>query len=139
MIGCENKNNTPLRYWISEHCSHATLYKTVRQCHEFRNAICILRRLTIEVPAPATGDYMLTGYFTKARDYGIFQVLSHGQKVGAAVNAYFPSVAPTGPIRLGRIHLKAGNNPLVIRMLGKDRRSLNYFFGLNALVLRPVR
>jgi hypothetical protein len=80
----------------------------------------------------------MTGYFTKAPDYGTFQVLFHGHKLGAPVNAYATSVVPTGRIPLGRVYLSAGNNPLVIRMVGKDRSSLDYFFGLNALVLKPA-
>lgn len=94
--------------------------------------------MTIQLPAKKAGDYFLAGYFTKAPDYGIFQVLSHGRKLGHPVNAYAGSVMPTGRIPLGRIYLNAGNNPLVIRMAGKARESLNYFFGLDALVLKPA-
>ena len=95
--------------------------------------------LTLQLPAKKAGSCLLSGYFTKAPDYGTFQVMFNGHKVGSPVNAYCPSVQPTGRIPLGRIHLHAGNNAIVIRMVGKDKKSLNYLFGLNAFVLNPGR
>lgn len=94
--------------------------------------------LTLQLPAPKSGDYMLTGYFTKAPDYGIFQILSGGKTIGPKVDCYATRVIPTGPIVLGPIKLNKGNNPLVIRIVGKNAHAVNYIFGLNAFVLKPA-
>ena len=95
-------------------------------------------KLTIPLPVAKAGDYFLTAYFTKAPDYGRFQIFVGGHKVGSVIDGYARSVQPSGPVCLGKIVLRAGGNPLVVKIVGRDRRSANYFFGLNALVLKPV-
>lgn len=92
--------------------------------------------LSLNLPAPAAGDYELVGHFTRAKDYAIIQVLSGGMQVGAPVNLYDPDVKPTGAISLGRIKLAAGLNPIQIRIAGKDPRSSGYFVGIDAFVLK---
>ena len=94
--------------------------------------------LAVQVPVKKAGKYLLTGYFTKAPDYGTFQILLHGHAVGKPIDAFASSVEPTGAIHVGQIHLQAGDNRLTIRMVGRDKSSSNYMFGLNALVLTPA-
>lgn len=93
--------------------------------------------LTLHVPAPAAGQYTLTGYFTKARDYGTIQVKKGSQLLGSAINLYSPSVAPTGAVSLGTVSLDAGDNVITILVTGKDAASINYMVGLDAFVLTP--
>ncbi|MHB8520500.1 MAG: glycoside hydrolase family 172 protein [Limisphaerales bacterium] len=94
--------------------------------------------LTMKLPVPAAGTFEVIGYFTKAPDYGIFQVLQDGRKIGPEVDGYASSVVPSGAVDLGRITLAAGENTLVVRIRGKAAASTNYLFGLDALVLKPV-
>ncbi len=94
--------------------------------------------LTIQLPAPTAGTYDLIGYFTKATDYGIFQLYQGEAKIGPEVDCYATSVVPTGAVDMGNITLTAGDNPLVVKMVGKNPASSNYLFGLDAFVLKPV-
>ncbi len=95
--------------------------------------------LTLQLPAPAAGTYDLTGYFTKASDYGIFQIYQGDQKIGGEQDCYATSVEPTGPIDLGQVTLQAGDNPLTITIVGKNPSASGYLFGLDAFVLKPVQ
>jgi hypothetical protein len=92
-------------------------------------------RLTLHIPATTAGTYALTGYFTRAKDYGKFQVKLGAINVGAEQNFYGPDVVPTGAVALGTVTLAAGDNPLVVEVTGKDAASTGFLFGLDALVL----
>ena len=94
--------------------------------------------LTVNLPAPADGEYDLAGYFTRAKDYARVQVLQGDAALGPEVNLYDPEVRPTGAVALGRVRLKAGANPLRIRVTGKDFRSTAYLVGIDAFVLKKV-
>ncbi|HLJ54518.1 MAG TPA: glycoside hydrolase family 172 protein [Chthonomonadaceae bacterium] len=94
--------------------------------------------LTLQLPAPADGTYELIGYFTRAKDYGKIHLFAGDQELSPVVNLYDPEVVPTGPVSFGRVTLKAGDNPLTIKVLDKDGRSSNYLVGIDAFVLRPV-
>ncbi len=93
--------------------------------------------LTIQLPAPSDGEFELIGYFTKAKDYGKVQVLLGDKPIGPEINFYNTDVAPTGAISLGKVSLKSGNNPLTIRITGKDEKSTGYMVGIDAFVLKP--
>jgi hypothetical protein len=95
--------------------------------------------LTVPLTAPADGDYDLTGYFTRAKDYAKIQVRQGDQNLGPEVNLYATEVSPTGPINLGRVALKKGENPIVIRVTAKDDKSTGHLVGIDAFVLRPVK
>lgn len=94
--------------------------------------------LTVTLPAPAEGEYDLTGYFTRAKDYGTIQVLQGDTPVGREINLYNAEVRPTGAISLGRIRLKAGPNPLRVRVTGKSAESMGYLVGIDAFLLKRV-
>jgi hypothetical protein len=94
--------------------------------------------LSLSLPAPAAGEFEITGYFTRAKDYGNIQLYVGDTPVGGVVNLYGPDVVPTGPVNLGRVRLQQGANPLRIRVVGKDNRSEGYFVGLDAFVLKAL-
>ena len=100
-------------------------------------------RLTLPLRAPTAGTYELTGYFTKAPDYGDVRVRLNGVALGPIVRGYAPAVEATGPLALGRVTLRAGDNPIVVEIVGKDARSAGYsggyLVGIDGFVLRPVR
>jgi hypothetical protein len=94
--------------------------------------------LVLRVPAVKEGKYRLIGYFTKARDYGTFQLYHRGKAFGPEINCYSPNVVATGAVSFGVLALHPGANKITVRMVGKSRKSIDYFFGLNAFVLRAV-
>jgi len=95
--------------------------------------------LTVNVPAPAAGEYELIAHFTKAPDYARIQPSFNRSNLGPEINLYSPNVAPSGPVSLGRVRLNAGPNPVTFRVTGKDDRSDNYLVGIDAFVLKPVQ
>ena len=95
--------------------------------------------LSLLTKVETAGDYELIGYFTKAGDYGQFQISLEDKPVGEPVDLYGAEVSPTGPINLGKISLQKGYNRIVVQVTGKNTRSSGYSFGLDAFVLKPVQ
>ena len=96
------------------------------------------RTLTLNLPAPAAGEYEVIAHLTKAKDYGNVQVMLDTTPIGSVINLYDPEVRPTGPISLGRVRLRAGPNVIRINIAGKDPRSMGYLVGVDAFVLKPL-
>jgi hypothetical protein len=94
--------------------------------------------LTIPVTPPAAGTYTVTGYFTKAIDYGQVSFTLAGQSLTPTLDAFHNGVIPSGPVPLGRITLPAGPSPLVVTLTGKNPASQGYLFGLDALALKSL-
>ncbi len=94
-------------------------------------------RLALTVNVPAAGTYSIAGSFTRAPDYGDFEVLANDAKVGAAFSGYAARVAHSGQVVLGRGRLNAGANLLVLQITGKDRQSTGYMVGVDRLELTP--
>jgi hypothetical protein len=86
-------------------------------------------KLTIPITAPADGNYELIGFFTRARDYGIFRTTINGRAIGHLFDGFSTSVEPSGPTSFGTVHLKKGVNHVVIELIGKDTRSAGYSNG----------
>jgi len=85
--------------------------------------------LTIPVQVNKQGEYEFTGFFTRAKDYGIFKVYVNEKQIGHFVDGYAQKVEPTGPVTFGRVQLKKGKNELKIELVGKDSRSAGYSDG----------
>lgn len=92
-------------------------------------------RLVIPVQVTKAGAYTVDLYFTKAPDYGSFQVYFNGKRLGGTQNGYAPRVLHSGRVRLGRDSFEAGGNPFVIDIVSKDRRSTGYLVGIDRFVL----
>jgi hypothetical protein len=95
--------------------------------------------MTIQLPVAQSGTYDLTGYFTKAPDYGNFQLMQGENNIGPVVNCYAQEVTPTGAVDLGNVTLNAGDNTLTVKIVGKDPSSTGYLFGLDAFTLKPIQ
>ena len=83
-------------------------------------------KLEIPIRVEQKGVYELVGFFTRARDYGIFRVLVNGEPTGNLVDGYNKDVKASGPQFLGKIPFKKGNNTITIQLVGKDTRSSGY-------------
>lgn len=94
--------------------------------------------LTLTLP-PRPGTYDLVAYFTQAADYGQFAFALNGQSVGSVYDAYHDGVAASGPVSLGRVTLPDGPNTFVVTIHGKNTSAKGTLFGLDALVLKPVK
>jgi hypothetical protein len=93
-------------------------------------------KLELALPVSKTGSYKMSAQLTKAPDYGIVQLYLDGQKLGAAIDLYHPSVIPTGPLALGDHKLNAGDHRLGVEILGANEKAItNYMFGLDYLKL----
>ena len=88
---------------------------------------------------PRPGTYDLLAYFTQAADYGQFTFALNGHPVGGIYDAYHDGVVPSGPVALGRVVLPNGPSRLVVTIHGKNAAATNTLFGLDALVLKPVK
>ena len=94
--------------------------------------------LTLILP-PRPGTFDLVGYFTQAADYGQFTFALNGQPVGTIYDAYHAGVAASGPVVLGRVSLPGGPSRLVVTIHGQNDAARGTLFGLDALVLKPVK
>ncbi|WP_207491656.1 DUF2961 domain-containing protein [Aridibaculum aurantiacum] len=86
-------------------------------------------KLTIPITAPEAGTYELIGFFTQARDYGIFRTSVNGKLAGHLFDGFSTDVVPSGPISFGTVPLQKGTNQVVIEIIGKDARSAGYSDG----------
>jgi len=94
--------------------------------------------LTLTLP-PRPGAYDLLAYFTQAADYGQFTFALNGQPIGGVYDAYHDGVIASGPVALGRVTLPDSPSQLVVTIHGKNAAATNTLFGLDALVLKPVK
>ncbi|MEM1128447.1 MAG: DUF2961 domain-containing protein [Bacteroidota bacterium] len=99
-------------------------------------------RLTLPLSVDAAGPYDLTGFFTRAGDYGIVRVSVNGAALRPLVDGYSRIVEPTGPVRFGEVSMRAGLNEITIEILGKHQRSAGYsdgyLVGIDGFSLVPV-
>jgi tetratricopeptide (TPR) repeat protein len=99
-------------------------------------------RLTLLIDVQQSGQYMIVGQFTKACDYGKFQLAVNGQSVGDPFDGYNPGQHPhdvihSGSVTLGIAELKSGTNRFVLEIVGKDPDSTNLLVGIDDLRLVP--
>jgi len=99
-------------------------------------------RLTIPLHAGVPGRYQLTGWFTRAADYGNLRLTLDGRPLTPEFHGYAPNVSPSGPISFGVVALRAGEHVLAIEIIGKDPRahgySDGYLVGIDAFRLRKL-
>jgi hypothetical protein len=96
-------------------------------------------RLILAVPVREADTYELKAQLTKANDYGVVQFWMDGAKIGAPIDLYSPSVAPSGVLSLGKVTLTAGEHRLGVEITGANEQAIrSYMFGLDYLMLlRP--
>ena len=88
---------------------------------------------------PATAEYQLEIYFTRAPDYGQVQVAIDGKPVGSVFDGFYHEVAPAGQLAVGNVDLRQGTHRLRFTSVGKNERSTGWHMGVDCLELVPVR
>jgi hypothetical protein len=96
-------------------------------------------RLTLTVDVEAAGRYTIVGAFTKAKDYGRFQVYVNGIPVGQPFDGFHPrEVIHSGRVVVGEAPFQAGENELIFEIVDKHSDSTGYMLGIDYLQLLPV-
>lgn len=91
--------------------------------------------LTFEIQVQRAGLRNVCAYFTKAPDYGKYQVLINGAPVGEPIDGYHPSVVRSEKVCLGSVELAEGVQQITFQCAGKNEQSSNYMLGLDLIQL----
>ena len=87
------------------------------------------QELTVSFKVTEAGSGLRFG-FTKAPDFGTFEVSLDGKKIGENVDLYDPKVVHAVH-DTADLKINAGRHTLRFRCVGKNERSTRYFFGLD--------
>ena len=88
--------------------------------------------LTTTITVDTAGDYLLSGGFTVAKDYGMIDIYINGTKVGDTFDGYATSVSHKS-VNLGTVTLVEGTNTVEIKVVGKNDSATKYYVGLDYL------
>ncbi len=96
--------------------------------------------IEMEFPVRTPGQYELMAVFTKAGDYGIFEIAVDGKIIGKPIDLYDPKVTTTGEVSLGTVQLEKGTHVLKATAIShneksKDTHAGKHIFGLDYLRL----
>lgn len=86
--------------------------------------------MTLSFDAQGSGTGLRFGY-TKAPDYGTFEIALDGKKIGDKVDLYDPKVVRAPDLDFGDLKIDAGPHTLKIKCSGKNEKSTSYLFGLD--------
>ena len=91
----------------------------------------------LDLPVASDGKFDVLMVFTKARDYGIVQVLVDDKKLGEPIDLFnTPNVISTGVMKVGQVDFKPGSHKLAIEIVGKNPAAVpGYMVGLDSLQL----
>ena len=97
--------------------------------------------LDLALPVMKSGIYDVEIVLTRARDYGIVQLLLDGKKLGEPIDLYnSPDVITTGVLAFGRRDLSAGNHKLTLEIVGANAKAVKaYMVGLDYVRLSPPK
>ena len=96
-------------------------------------------RLALGFLVADAGCYDVALQMTRARDYGVVQLLIDNVKAGLPFDLYSEvGVLPTGPLGLGQFTLTAGDHTLTVEIVGKNPAAVpSYMAGVDYLRLTP--
>ena len=96
-------------------------------------------RLRVVFPVSEGGTYRVELAFTKAPDYGVFQVSLDGKPIGDPIDLYDPRVVPSGTVYFGEASLEAGEHTLEFETLGSNPKAAkSHMLGLDYIYLAPT-
>jgi len=90
--------------------------------------------ITLTFLMKESGKYNVKAAFSMARDYGIFSVSLNGKQALSSFDAYSPNLS-NKIVNLGKFDLKEGENIIKVKMIDKNPKSPQYFFGLDYIEL----
>ncbi|MDR1156840.1 MAG: DUF2961 domain-containing protein [Oscillospiraceae bacterium] len=94
--------------------------------------------LAMDLDEAFDGELLMN--FTKANDYGTFQLALDGEDIGPLLDLYgAEGVRRVGPISFGHVRLSAGRHLLRVKVSGRNPASAFYLFGLDNVVLQGIR
>jgi serine/threonine protein kinase len=100
-------------------------------------------RLVLAVPGRTLGRRTLALALTKSKDYGIVRISLNGELVVEDLDLYAPTIDHTGEIRIAGVPVSAGDNELVIELVGTNPEASPFSatselfqFGLDYVELR---
>jgi len=92
--------------------------------------------LELTMSVQEAGNYQVRAQFTKAPDYGIFDVLLDGKRAADGIDLYNIRVDVSGPVDLGVHKLQAGDHTLKFGIKGANPLAIkSYMFGLDYIDL----
>lgn len=99
--------------------------------------------IEIEFATANAGHYELFATFSKAPDYGVFELSIDGQAVGRHLDFFDERVTNTGELPLGKFDLGAGQHIFKARAIGQNPKSKpgptgGHIFGLDALRVQEM-
>ena len=97
--------------------------------------------LALAVPVEEQGQYEIRALLTTADDYGRVKLEIDGKPLGTGpfLDLYSPRVRNTGAVKLGFVTLGRGTSTFKVTVVGRNRSSGGFGFGLDELQLVPVR
>jgi hypothetical protein len=97
--------------------------------------------LTLDLPIEAQGLYQIVPGFTLGPDFGRVKIALDDKPLygDQPIDLFDPRVQPAKPVSLGTLPLTPGKKKLTISLVGKNRGSTGFVFGLDELRLIPVR
>ncbi|MBN1346099.1 MAG: DUF2961 domain-containing protein [Phycisphaerae bacterium] len=96
-------------------------------------------RVQLGFDVPKAGTYEIEMGFCKSNDYATLDTYVDGKKIGPRLDNYSPTIVHTGPVRFGKVELKAGPHVLEFRVVGRNKQSQGYYMGFDYLELKPVK
>ena len=90
--------------------------------------------LKLRIFVPESGEYDISGAFTTAKDYGIFDVKANGKVIASGVDFYSNGVKHKN-VSLGTASLTAGYNELTFTVTGKGASATSYMLGVDFISL----
>lgn len=96
------------------------------------------RSFSIVLPDLEEDRFNVDLYFTQGPEYGDYDILYDGQKVGALAG-YHREVVPAGKITLPDLRVKKGSITLEFVNTGKHRKATGFAVGIDGFYTEPVR
>jgi hypothetical protein len=88
--------------------------------------------MTLSFDATQAGTGLRLG-FTRAPDFGRFELYLDGVKIGDVVDLYDPKVVRAADLEIPGLTIKTGLHTLKIKCVGRKEQSTSYLFGMDYL------
>lgn len=95
--------------------------------------------IEFEVPVTKAGKYTVSVVYSKSFDYGIVQAYVDGKKAAKPVDTLAGKITPGTVVDLGTFDLAAQPLRIKVEVVGKSEQSPGYYFGVDCIILEPLR